>query len=457
MNIIYFHVHDQGRFIQPYGYPVPTPNLQRFAENGVLFRNAFCTSPSCSPSRAGLLTGQYPHQNGMFGLTNEGWLLNDYSKHLRQTLADHGFETVLAGTHHVAPHTEEGVQRLGYDRVLIEENEDDLAELRTSAAIKYLREDHDKPFFLALGYDITHRSKWERSFVHSYDRYGDLDARYTRPVPGLPDTPEIREETALQFRASEFQDYQFGRIIDELDRLDLTDDTLVFYTTDHGPGLAGMKLNLNDGGTGISLIMRKPGRIDGGRVLEGLVSQVDLYPTLCDLLDIPRPEWLEGESLLPMIDGSTETVRDYVFNEQTSHGHPRPLRSVRDARYRYVRRIGEEKTKDQYLTDRGASKELAKNHGFANQIMPKEQLFDTFTDPHEAHNVIDVPGYAEIVQRLRSVLDAWMERTDDPALHDRIPEQPERPRWAVDGANKKRGWGEIWIKWYQALNITTNP
>ena len=452
MNILYFHVHDQGRFIQPYGYPVSTPNLQTFAEEGVLFRNAFCTTPSCSPSRAALLTGQYPHQNGMFGLTNEGWVLNDYSKHLRKTLSDHGFETVLAGTHHVTPHTEEGVQRLGYDRVLIEEDEADLGEVRTSAAINYLREEHDKPFFLALGYDITHRSKWERSFVHSYARYGDLDARYTRPVPGCPDTPELREEAALQFRASEFQDCQFGRIMEELDRLGLRDDTLVLYTTDHGPGLAGMKLNLTDGGTGVSLIMRKPGRIGGGKVLEGLVSQIDLYPTLCDLLDIPRPAWLEGESLLPLIDGTKENVREYVFNEQNCHGKPRPLRSVRDKRYRYVRRIGEEKTRDHYLTDRGASKELAENHGFADQVMPKEQLFDTFLDPHEAHNVVDAPEYAEEVERLRAALTEWMKQTDDPALHDTIPEQPERPQWAVDRGNKKADWGKTWVKWYEALN-----
>lgn len=451
MNIVYFHVHDQGRFVQPYGYPVRTPRLQRFAEEGVLFRNAFCAAPSCSPSRAALLTGQYPHQCGMYGLTNAGWRLNDYDLHLRKTLADNGYETVLAGTHHVTDHTEEGVARLGYDRVLIEEDEGALAEHRTAAALSYLREDHRKPFFLALGYDITHRSKWERSFVHSFERYGPTDSRYVRPVPGVPDTPEIREEAALQFRASEFQDMHFGRVLDELDRLGLAEDTLVVYTTDHGPGLAGMKLHLNDAGTGVSLILRKPGLLDGGQVLDGLASHVDVFPTLCELLGIAKPDWLEGASLLPMIEGRQATVRDYVFSEQSYHGGRIPLRSVRDARYRYVRRIGEELPKAKYLTDRGASRDLAEQSGYKTRTVPKEQLFDTHLDPHEAHNAIGEPDYAETADRLRAALDEWMRRTDDPALRDTVPPAPERPAWATRKGDAKRDWAKTWLDWRRRL------
>src|SRR5205085_6747340 len=73
MNILYIHSHDTGRWIQPYGFPVATPNLQKLAENGVLFRQAFCVSPTCSPSRAALLTGKYPHNNGMLGLAHRGF------------------------------------------------------------------------------------------------------------------------------------------------------------------------------------------------------------------------------------------------------------------------------------------------------------------------------------------------------------------------------------------------
>ena len=81
--MLYLHSHDTGRYVGPYGFDVPTPNLQRLAEQGVLFRQAFCAGPTCSASRAALLTGQRPHSSGMIGLAHRGFRLNDYRHHLR--------------------------------------------------------------------------------------------------------------------------------------------------------------------------------------------------------------------------------------------------------------------------------------------------------------------------------------------------------------------------------------
>src|ERR671929_1909800 len=94
-NILYIHSHDSGRYLQPYGHAVPTPNLQRLASEGVLFRRAFSCAPTCSPSRAALLTGQFPHQNGMIGLAHRGFRLNDYSRHLVHTLREAGYWSAL--------------------------------------------------------------------------------------------------------------------------------------------------------------------------------------------------------------------------------------------------------------------------------------------------------------------------------------------------------------------------
>src|SRR5262245_49308044 len=87
-NIIYIHSHDTGRYLQPYGYSVPTPNLLKLAREGVLFRNAFSVAPTCSPSRAALLTGQCAHGAGMLGLVNRGFAMPDYRKHLLYTLRE---------------------------------------------------------------------------------------------------------------------------------------------------------------------------------------------------------------------------------------------------------------------------------------------------------------------------------------------------------------------------------
>src|SRR5580658_10425869 len=101
-NIVYVHSHDSGRYLQPYGQSVPTPNLQQLAQEGILFRKAFSAAPTCSPSRAALLTGLNPHSSGMLGLAHRGFSLNDYGQHIVHTLKPAGYTSVLAGLQHVA-------------------------------------------------------------------------------------------------------------------------------------------------------------------------------------------------------------------------------------------------------------------------------------------------------------------------------------------------------------------
>src|SRR5512147_2788750 len=102
-NILYLHSHDTGRYIQPYGHAIPTPRLQRLAEQGVLFRKAFSAAPTCSPSRAALLTGQAPHSSGMLGLAHLGFSLHDYRQHILHTLRQVRYQSVLVGMQHLVP------------------------------------------------------------------------------------------------------------------------------------------------------------------------------------------------------------------------------------------------------------------------------------------------------------------------------------------------------------------
>src|ERR1700728_4649309 len=101
-NILYLNSHDTGRYVQPYGNAVPTPNIQWLADQGVMFRNAFSAAPSCSGSRAALLTGSYCHNNGMIGLAHRGFSLYDYGQHIVHPLHDAGYETHLIGEQHVS-------------------------------------------------------------------------------------------------------------------------------------------------------------------------------------------------------------------------------------------------------------------------------------------------------------------------------------------------------------------
>ena len=115
-NIVYIHSHDTGRYVQPYGHAIPTPNIQNLAEEGAVFRNSFCANPTCSPSRAALLTGQYAHSCGMGGLANRGWSLPVPEHLITYTLNQAGYTTALAGFQHVV----RDLKETGYQHLLSE-------------------------------------------------------------------------------------------------------------------------------------------------------------------------------------------------------------------------------------------------------------------------------------------------------------------------------------------------
>ncbi len=407
-NILYIHTHDVGRYVQPYGYAVPTPHIQTLAEEGVLFRQAFCANPTCSASRASLLTGMYPHSNGMTGLAHRGWSLNDYRQHIVHTLRDAGYETVLAGVQHVA-HGPDAWRTIGYDRWL--GNED--AEVH---AASYLESTPRKPFFLSVGFSDTHRE------------FGPLsdagDPRYCRPPEPLPDTPETRADMAHFMTSARDVDAKMGAVLAALDRAGLAENTLVICTTDHGVAFPRMKCTLTDSGTHIMLIMRGPGSFEGGRVIDSLVSHIDIFPTLCDLLGIEPPPWLQGVSLMPLIRGEATDVRDEVFTEVNYHAAYEPMRAIRTKRWKYIRRFDDRRGPVLPNCDDSPSKSLWLEHGWAEMAPDPESLFDLVFDPNEAHNLIADPRAQAVLAELRARLDAWMHATGDPLLAGRVPAPP---------------------------------
>ena len=122
MNVIYINTHDSGRVLSPYGYDIPTDNLKEFAKDALTFTNTYCVRPTCSPSRAGLLTGTYPHQNGMLGLAQRGFSLAKPENHLANFLKNNGYTTCLSGIQHeygwYLDLEENGLHDLGYENIL---------------------------------------------------------------------------------------------------------------------------------------------------------------------------------------------------------------------------------------------------------------------------------------------------------------------------------------------------
>jgi arylsulfatase A-like enzyme len=406
-NIIYIHSHDSGRYLQPYGYAVPTPNLQRLATEGVLFRRAFSAAPTCSPSRAALLTGQCPHRNGMLGLAHRGFSLNDYNKHIVHTLRTKGYRSVLAGLQHVAAKPE----TIGYDEIISPKSKSAIHV--APVAVEFLNRKHDKPFFLDIGFFETHRE---------YPKPTKLDdPRYTLPPAPIPDTPQTRDDMAAYHASARILDEGVGRVLEALDRAGLRENTLVISTTDHGVAFPLMKCNLEDFGWGVSLIMRGPGAFQGGRVCDAMISQIDVFPTLCELLGIERPSWVEGKSFLPVLRGDVKEINDEVFAEVTYHAAYEPKRAVRTQRWKYIRRYGDKKTPVLPNCDDSLSKNVWVEFGWKQHVLAKEDLFDMVFDPGEHQNLATDPAYQNVLTEMRGRLDAWMKRTEDPLLKGPVP------------------------------------
>ena len=401
-NILYLHSHDTGRYVQPYGHPVPTPNIQFLADQGVLFRQAFCAVPTCSGSRAALLTGQYGHNNWMLGLAHRGFSLNDYSQHIVHTLHDAGYWTGLIGEQHISKRPDQ----IGYDHVVKVDKHH--VETVAPLAIELLADPPRKPFFLSVGFFETHREFFEPSSAR--------DALYSAPPPNLPDTPETRRDIAGFKASARSLDQGVGAVLDALVSHELIDDTLIIFTTDHGLAFPGAKATLYDRGLGVLLIMRGPGGFTGGQVVDSLVSHLDIYPTVCDLIGVPRPAWLQGESLLPLVRGEAKEVRDAIFAEATFHAAYEPQRAVRTRRWKYIRRFDDRDRPVLPNTDDSPSKDLLMREGWANRRVPREQLYDLVFDPNEAANLADDPEHASVLEELRERLLQWMRETNDPLL-----------------------------------------
>jgi N-sulfoglucosamine sulfohydrolase len=416
-NILYMHSHDTGRYIRPYGYAVPTPHLQRLAEEGVLFRQNYSMAPTCSPSRAALLTGMAPHSAGMLGLAHRGFCLRDYRQHLVHTLHAAGYTSALAGVQHVAPHDE----MIGYRRVLLAEGGGPrpraTAEAVVPAAEAYLRSAPQQPFFLSVGFVETHREFPEPG--------PEDDPRYLRSPEPLPDAPETRRDMAGFHASVRTLDAGMGRVLAALEETGLAENTLVICTTDHGIAFPEMKCNLTQHGLGTMLILRGPGGWRGGRVCDALVSHVDLFPTICDLLAIAPPAWLQGRSLMPLAQDETREINKAVYGEVTYHAAYEPQRAVRTRRYSYVRRYGERRQPVLPNCDDSPSKQLWLEAGWAERPLAQEQLYDLAYDPLERRNLAEDPAMAPALAEMRQRLARWMEDTDDPLLQgEPVPAQP---------------------------------
>jgi len=410
------HLHDMGRYCCPYEDSLHTPNIQKFSEKATVFTNAFSAAPTCSPSRAALLTGENAHSSGMTGLLHRGdFRLKDPSRHLGSYLQKQGYETAYAGVQHEFDPNHETIP---YERNLTPDSTNGIErdKIASQAAAQYLEEPKEKPFFLFLGLFYPHRPFLESS------KYNYPMGRPSIPA-FLPKSPEIQTDIENYATTLAYADDCLGEIFQKIYELNLFKDTIIILTTDHGIAFPGMKCTLSDSGIGVALMTHFPSLENAPDTFDKLTSHLDLFPSLCDVLKLPYPDWLEGHSFIPAIKQPETKVRDEIFAEINFHASYEPSRCIRTKDYKLIEHFNP-RNKILCNIDASPTKDLLLKKGLSHeQEKPRFEWYNLKNDPDEINNLAEDPNNlnSPIFIDLKIRLKNWMRQTKDPLLEGPVP------------------------------------
>lgn len=423
-NVLVVHCHDLGRFLGCYGIgTVQTPQIDRFAAEGVRFEQTFCTAPQCSPSRASLFTGRYPHANGVMGLThaNFAWDLHPGEQHIAQRLKALGYRTACVGIRH---ESRSAPERSGFDTAEGPSRAVGATD-RAIARLETLAQDKAAPFYMQVGYFEPHRVPG-RNDTDVMGFVGDdmePDDTLGVTIPGyLRDTPGTRQELAELQGSVRHMDGEFGRLMAALERLGLAENTLTLFTTDHGIAMPRAKCSLYDPGLEVAFIVRYPSRAGwhGGHTVPHLVSNLDFVPTVLELAGAPGDPAIQGQSFAPLLDGRPYTPRPAVFGEITYHDYYDPRRSVRTADHKLIVNF----SSSYFFMDPSQSWRPR-----SDTVVPDQparayhdhvELYDLREDPWELRNVADVEAYRDAKQDLLNRLAGHLHESGDPILRGAV-------------------------------------
>jgi iduronate 2-sulfatase len=431
-NVLFIAVDDMNNDLGTFGHPlVKSPNIDRLAKRGVQFDRAYCQFPLCSPSRVSIMTGMRPDTVQVFDLTTKFRKTMPDIVTLPQLFMNNGYYAARVGKvyhyqnpgdigtdglddppswhHRVNPIGRDRADRklvtnltpgrtlgIGLDYLRSEGTDEELTDgMVATEAIKLLEANKDKPFFIAAGFFLPHLP-----FI-APKKYFDLypiekvqvpkgpfeymeklaaGNRSMRPWPWMGvNEQQAREAVQAYWACNSYVDAQVGRVLDALERLGLTKNTIVVFWSDHGYHLGehGLfkKQSLFENSARSPLIFAGPGVKSKGKASKRTVEFLDIYPTLAELADLTPPKNLEGKSLKPLLDNPNAKWDRPAFTQvwrATYPGH-----SVRTERYRYIE------------WDNGKQ---------------GAQLYDYEIDPEEKRNLIDDPKYAKTVAELRALV-----------------------------------------------------
>lgn len=474
-NIVFFITDDESPTLGCYGDPVAvTPHADALAKDGVRFTHAFATTASCSASRSVIMSGLHNHKNGQYGHQHHFHKFNAYpdvvSLALPRVLAKAGYRTAQIGKYHVGP---EKVFRF---QTYLKGNSRNPVQM-ADACRSFINDSTDsRPFFLYFGTSDPHRGggiDQTSELELKPDLFGNRPNRETRtgvdevffepgdvPIPKfLTDTPETRSELAQYYQSCARIDQGLGRLIAILKEAGVYDKTLIVFTSDHGMAFAGGKTTVYEPGLQVPFIVRDPYQANRGLVSDGLISHVDITPSLLDFaggLDRstngpkqwvdPAQFWqqenqyardnrngrnqfrsYQGKSWLPLLANPDAEHHQQIFASHTFHEITMyyPMRVIRDRKMKLIWNIAHQLDYP-FATDLWAASSWQAQYRKGTDAMyglktvddyihrPEFELYDLVNDPNESLNLADDPSYASVLKEYQEKLKAMQKRLEDP-------------------------------------------
>ena len=414
-NIVFIVSEDNSEQIGCYGESrVHTPALDKLAETGVRYTNAFVPYSVCSPSRAAFLTGLYTRQTGHIGLATHKFAMYKDFKTMPAYFQEAGYYTGFLGKTHINP------ERLVEDfvdyrairganfnkKISIKEYANEAKVVMANAAKE------EKPFFLIINYADAHRSFVEVSEA------GYPTVKIKEEIEPMPwigsDTPALRRELKNYYSCMNRLDEGIGMVLENLGKMGVRDNTLIVYISDHGADFPRAKGSAYEAGTKIPMIVNYPKGFSQGKVEDKFVSTLDILPTLLKSANQEIPEQLAGFSLQ---DLDTEKIegRKYIHTFTTGSA-PSILYmqfAIRDNRYKLI--YNPDRELNLLAASRYVNSKLSEEHQVQSFLYPPEfELFDLETDPYEWNNLANNNDYKDIQEQLWKAMKSFQKEIKDP-------------------------------------------
>ena len=441
-NILLIIADDLGPTLGCYGdATAKTPYIDKLAAEGVRFNQAHVTASSCSPSRGSMMTGLYPHQHGMYGLSQLGWAqMHDDVPKLPNELKKLGYRTGLIGKSHFEPfklftfdYYNEDIQKALLQR--------DVRWMNATAETFLKAQPKDQPFFLIMSYVDPHRGGGEGSYEPGKnEKFPRLRVglpenpptpEETKPIPFLGvDSPELRMEDSDYYSCVQRLDTGVGELLKMMDSKSLLDNTLIVMIGDNGPDITRGKMSAYATATHIPMLLRWPDHAKAGLVRDELISTIDLFPTFITAAGGKiTDERQTGRPLQPLMEPGSPEWRTQLATEFITHApwHYYPRYTVMDGKYHFIYNVaaGESDSPLEGSNFCYAWWEVQKPAYAGTPIRtvydhvkrpPVFELFDLQKDPFEFNNLADNPEYKELVEQMSQKVKEWRIETKDPFL-----------------------------------------